>query len=125
MAGSVSESLVMQNDNGKSLRPTIEHQQISATRVTRLVDTPYRIVEILEECVTGKFALRETVWDEHRLGPAAHVLQLWFRPHEIWALRDSLVKLLQTPEVEVPAAPVVADQTHDQPQNGKAKWPAA
>lgn len=62
--------------------------EISTTKMTSIVCTPYRALEVLES-IDGMFEIRETVWQQQ----SAHVSHIWLKPYEMLALRDALNKL--------------------------------
>lgn len=62
--------------------------EISTTKMTSIVCTPYRTIEVLEG-IDGIFAFRETSWQ----GSHAGVAMIYFKPHELLALRNALNKL--------------------------------
>lgn len=74
--------------SGLEFSRTETFSEISTTKMTSIVCTPYRTIEVLEGA-DGMFALRETTWEGERAG-CSHI---WLKPFELIALRNALNKL--------------------------------
>jgi hypothetical protein len=71
--------------------------EIATTKMTSIVCTPHRCVEVLEDG-DGMFSIRETQWNGH----SASVSRIWFKPYELAKLSTALSKL-NVLEADIPA----------------------
>jgi hypothetical protein len=94
MRGQLKSTHVTATNGKNGDRPTLARTEtfteLSTTKMTSIVCTPYRTVEILETA-DGMFALRETrlTWSGEHSG-CAHI---WLKPFEVGALREALQRL--------------------------------
>ena len=76
------------NGNAPSFSRTETFTELTTTKMTSIVCTPYRTIEILETA-DGMFALRETTWQ----GVHSTCSHIWLKPFEALALRDALTRI--------------------------------